>query len=132
MIDVFPAPRKPVKTVIGICEGIIYPSWAGRVLPEPLDGFMAFVDCQDRLGKEEKLQHAYAGPSHGDCFSLKPMSSTILLSARASRLARLHSFLSFTAFIGALLIASSLHYTKIVKNAVAGWPEEWFPSVSAT
>jgi hypothetical protein len=60
------------------------------------------------------------------------MSSTILLSARASHLARLHSFLSLTAFIGALLIASSLHYTRIVKNAVAGWPEEWFPSVSAT
>jgi hypothetical protein len=59
------------------------------------------------------------------------MSSTILLSVPASRLARLHSFLSFTAFIGALLIASSLHYTKIVKNSVAGWPEEWFPSVSA-
>ncbi|KAN0120924.1 Frag1/DRAM/Sfk1 family domain containing protein [Russula decolorans] len=60
------------------------------------------------------------------------MPSTILLSAPASSLARLHAFLSFTAFIGALLIASSLHYTKIVKNAVAGWPEEWFPSVSAT
>jgi hypothetical protein len=61
------------------------------------------------------------------------MSSTILLlSVPASRLARLHSFLSFTAFIGALLIASSLHYANIVKNAVAGWPEEWFPSVSAT
>ena len=60
------------------------------------------------------------------------MSSTILLSVQASRLARLHTFLSFTAFIGALLIASSLHYTKIVKNGVAGWPEEWFPSVSAT
>jgi hypothetical protein len=64
-------------------------------------------------------------------FSLD-MSSTTLLSIQASRLARLHSFLSFTAFIGALLIASSLHYTKIVKNGVAGWPEEWFPSVSAT
>jgi hypothetical protein len=77
--------------------------------------------------EEEDVQR---GPGHS--FALKPMPSTILLSAPASSLARLHAFLSFTAFIGALLIASSLHYTKIVKNAVAGWPEEWFPSVSAT
>ncbi|KAI9462145.1 Frag1/DRAM/Sfk1 family-domain-containing protein [Russula earlei] len=56
----------------------------------------------------------------------------ILSTTKASQLARLHTFLSFTAFIGALVIASSLHYTKVVQNAVAGWPEEWFPSVSAT
>jgi len=56
----------------------------------------------------------------------------ILLTIKASQLARLHTFLSFAAFIGALIIGSSLHYTKIVKNGVAGWPEEWFPSVSAT
>ncbi|KAI0249871.1 Frag1/DRAM/Sfk1 family-domain-containing protein [Lactifluus subvellereus] len=60
------------------------------------------------------------------------MPPAVLLTIRASRVARLHTFLSLTAFIGALVIASSLHYTKIVKNAVAGWPEEWFPSVSAT
>lgn len=40
--------------------------------------------------------------------------------------------LSFTAFFGALVIGCALHYKKIVKNGVAGWPEEWFPSVSAT
>jgi hypothetical protein len=60
------------------------------------------------------------------------MSSRVLLSIRATRLARIHTALSFAAFITALGVASSLHYTKVVKNAVAGWPEEWFPSVSAT
>lgn len=60
------------------------------------------------------------------------MPPTTLLTIRASSLARLHTILSLTAFIGALAIASSLHLTKVVRNAIAGWPEEWFPSVSAT
>ncbi|KAI0297277.1 Frag1/DRAM/Sfk1 family-domain-containing protein [Multifurca ochricompacta] len=63
---------------------------------------------------------------------LMPRSTTPLFTIRASHIARLHAFLSFTAFITALVITSSLHYTKVVKNDVAGWPEEWFPSVSAT
>ena len=53
-------------------------------------------------------------------------------SIQAARLARLHTLLSFTAFFGALVVGCALHYEKIVKNGVAGWPEEWFPSVSAT
>jgi len=60
------------------------------------------------------------------------MSSRVLLSIPAARLARVHTALSAAAFITALVVASSLHYTKVVKNAIAGWPEEWFPSVSAT
>ncbi|KAH9972711.1 Frag1/DRAM/Sfk1 family-domain-containing protein [Lactifluus volemus] len=60
------------------------------------------------------------------------MPPSTLFTIRASTVARLHTFLSFTAFFGALVIACSLHYTKVVKNAVSGWPEEWFPSVSAT
>jgi len=31
-----------------------------------------------------------------------------------------------------LVVGSLLHYRKIVKNDVAGYPDEWFPSVSAT
>ncbi|KAH9846239.1 Frag1/DRAM/Sfk1 family-domain-containing protein [Lenzites betulinus] len=50
----------------------------------------------------------------------------------ASTLARAHTFLALTAFLGALFIGCALHYKKIVKNGVAGYPEEWFPSVSAT
>lgn len=50
----------------------------------------------------------------------------------ASTLARAHTYISLAAFISALLIGCALHYKKIVKNGVAGYPEEWFPSVSAT
>ncbi|KAL0574045.1 Protein cwh43 [Marasmius crinis-equi] len=51
---------------------------------------------------------------------------------RASQIARAHTILAYSAFGSALLIGSLLHYKKIVKNGVAGYPEEWFPSVSAT
>ena len=36
------------------------------------------------------------------------------------------------AFLSALIVGSSLHYKKIVENEWFGYPEEWFPSVSAT
>lgn len=32
----------------------------------------------------------------------------------------------------ALGFALALHYRRVVKNGVAGWPDEWWPSVSAT
>jgi len=58
--------------------------------------------------------------------------ASVSLSIQASSLAKLHTLLSFTAFLSALFIGCALHYQKIVNNDVAGWPEEWFPSVSAT
>lgn len=39
---------------------------------------------------------------------------------------------SVAAFLSALLVGVSLHYHKIVENEFYGYPEEWFPSVSAT
>ncbi|KAH9068217.1 Frag1/DRAM/Sfk1 family-domain-containing protein [Lactarius deliciosus] len=57
---------------------------------------------------------------------------TASLYIRGSTLAKLHTFLSGAAFFSALVVGCVLHYKKIVKNDVAGWPEEWFPSVSAT
>ena len=36
------------------------------------------------------------------------------------------------AFLSALIVGCSLHYHKIVQNEWFGYPEEWFPSVSAT
>jgi len=36
------------------------------------------------------------------------------------------------AFIGSLVVGIALHYKKIVKNEYYGYPQEWFPSVSAT
>ncbi|KAH0833136.1 Frag1/DRAM/Sfk1 family-domain-containing protein [Lanmaoa asiatica] len=50
----------------------------------------------------------------------------------ASQLAAAHTYLAFSAFTSALLLGCTLHYKKIVKNGIAGYPEEWFPSVSAT
>ncbi|PIL29869.1 hypothetical protein GSI_08076 [Ganoderma sinense ZZ0214-1] len=62
--------------------------------------------------------------------SVLPKRSPIVL--HASTIARAHTYLALSAFLGALLVGCALHYTKIVKNGVAGYPEEWFPSVSAT
>jgi len=36
------------------------------------------------------------------------------------------------AFLVALIVGVSLHYHKIVENEYYGYPQEWFPSVSAT
>jgi hypothetical protein len=43
----------------------------------------------------------------------------------AALVARAHTFLGFTAFLTALALGCTLHYEKIVKNGVAGYPEEW-------
>ncbi|KAJ4487416.1 Frag1/DRAM/Sfk1 family-domain-containing protein [Lentinula lateritia] len=51
---------------------------------------------------------------------------------KASSIARAHTILAYTAFTSALALGLLLHYKKIVKNGIAGYPEEWFPSVSAT
>lgn len=50
----------------------------------------------------------------------------------AALIARAHTSLAYTAFSVALGVACLCHYKKIVKNDVAGYPQEWFPSVSAT
>ncbi|KAF4126180.1 calcofluor white hypersensitive protein [Geosmithia morbida] len=43
-----------------------------------------------------------------------------------------HTIAAYTAFISALIVGLSLHYHKIVQNEHYGYPDEWFPSVSAT
>ncbi|KAI4123366.1 MAG: hypothetical protein LQ338_005298 [Usnochroma carphineum] len=44
----------------------------------------------------------------------------------------LHTIVAYSAFIGALVTGMCLHYQKIVENEYYGYPQEWFPSVSAT
>ncbi|KAJ2786113.1 Protein cwh43 [Coemansia javaensis] len=44
----------------------------------------------------------------------------------------LHTVLAGSAFLGALAVGCQLHYRKIVRNEYYGYPDEWFPSVSAT
>lgn len=38
---------------------------------------------------------------------------------------------SVAAFLSALVVGMSLHFHKIVENQYYGYPDEWFPSVSA-
>ncbi|KAJ7650428.1 Frag1/DRAM/Sfk1 family-domain-containing protein [Roridomyces roridus] len=55
-----------------------------------------------------------------------------LVKFPARHVARAHTILSSTAFIVALAIGLLYHYKKIVRNSVAEYPQEFFPSVSAT
>ncbi|KAJ5723189.1 hypothetical protein N7488_001224 [Penicillium malachiteum] len=43
-----------------------------------------------------------------------------------------HTVVAYTAFFSALIVGVALHYHKIVQNEHYGYPDEWFPSVSAT
>lgn len=43
-----------------------------------------------------------------------------------------HTVVAYAAFFSALFVGCLLHYTKIVQNEYYGYPDEWFPSVSAT
>ncbi|GAA5985216.1 hypothetical protein JCM10908_002572 [Rhodotorula pacifica] len=56
----------------------------------------------------------------------------LLFAAHGRALAQLHTALSAASFAVALAVGLTLHYRKIVKNQYYGYPQEWFPSVSAT
>ncbi|QIX00360.1 hypothetical protein AMS68_005877 [Peltaster fructicola] len=43
-----------------------------------------------------------------------------------------HTAAAYIAFLGALIVGMALHYHKIVENEFYAYPQEWFPSVSAT
>ncbi|WFD03528.1 Protein cwh43 [Malassezia obtusa] len=43
-----------------------------------------------------------------------------------------HTVLGYAAFLAALGGCLALHYRRVVKNHVAAWPDEFWPSVSAT
>ncbi|BCR85460.1 putative integral plasma membrane protein [Aspergillus chevalieri] len=43
-----------------------------------------------------------------------------------------HTFFAYAAFFSALIVGMCLHFRKIVQNEHYGYPDEWFPSVSAT
>lgn len=57
--------------------------------------------------------------------SAKPSGVAAVKTVHAAAIARVHTYLAFTAFLSALGIGCLLHYKKIVKNGVAGYPEEW-------
>ncbi|WFD23177.1 Protein cwh43 [Malassezia equina] len=54
------------------------------------------------------------------------------LSCTAAIFSIAHTVLGYTSFAVALACGLSLHYRRIVKNHIAGYPDEWWPSVSAT
>ncbi|KAF1988198.1 hypothetical protein K402DRAFT_352122 [Aulographum hederae CBS 113979] len=56
----------------------------------------------------------------------------IVASFSAKWISWIHTGVAYTAFLGALIVGCWLHYTKIVQNEHYGYPQEWFPSVSAT
>lgn len=55
-----------------------------------------------------------------------------LITISGAVVSYIHTIFGFLAFGSALAMGLSLHYKKIVKNGVAGWPDEFWPSVSAT
>lgn len=55
-----------------------------------------------------------------------------VIRINAAYVAWAHALFAYLAFLSALVVGCWLHYEKIVKNASWGYPDEWFPSVSAT
>jgi hypothetical protein len=53
-------------------------------------------------------------------------ATSVPTTVAAASIARAHTYLGFTAFLSALVVGCLLHYEKIVKNDVAGYPEEWY------
>ncbi|KAH8673491.1 Frag1/DRAM/Sfk1 family-domain-containing protein [Xylariales sp. PMI_506] len=62
----------------------------------------------------------------------KDKPSGALLSFNAKWVSWAHTVVAYTAFISALVVGLGLHFHKIVQNEFYGYPDEWFPSVSAT
>ncbi|CAJ2509669.1 Uu.00g146950.m01.CDS01 [Anthostomella pinea] len=62
----------------------------------------------------------------------KDKETGALVSFNAIWVSWIHTVLAYSAFLSALTIGIYLHYHKIVQNEHYGFPDEWFPSVSAT
>ncbi|KAK0705733.1 fgf receptor activating protein [Apiosordaria backusii] len=62
----------------------------------------------------------------------KDKDAGVVLSFNGQWVSWSHTVAASLAFLSALVIGSALHYHKIVQNEWYGYPQEWFPSVSAT
>ncbi|OAA65382.1 Frag1/DRAM/Sfk1 [Niveomyces insectorum RCEF 264] len=62
----------------------------------------------------------------------KDKDAGVLLTFNGRWVSWAHTAAAYAAFFSALIVGSALHYQKIVQNEWFGYPEEWFPSVSAT
>lgn len=63
--------------------------------------------------------------------SAKSKSRDSIVAFNAKYAAYAHTLLAYSAFFSALIVGCWLHYNKIVQNSSYGYPDEWFPSVSA-
>ncbi|SCU98138.1 LAFA_0G15852g1_1 [Lachancea sp. 'fantastica'] len=55
-----------------------------------------------------------------------------MVTVNASIVPVVHTVCASAAFLVALIVGCKLHYVKIITNAHYTYPDEWFPSVSAT
>lgn len=55
----------------------------------------------------------------------------ILPALRASHIIHAHTLLATFTFLSTLLLSLAFHYKLVVRNSIAAWPDEWWPSVSA-
>ncbi|KAH7322823.1 Frag1/DRAM/Sfk1 family protein [Stachybotrys elegans] len=62
----------------------------------------------------------------------KDKDDGVIFTFNAQWVSWAHTVVAYTAFLSALTVGIHLHYHKIVKNEFYGYPDEWFPSVSAT
>ncbi|KAL1841138.1 hypothetical protein VTJ49DRAFT_7363 [Mycothermus thermophilus] len=62
----------------------------------------------------------------------KDKDAGVVLSFSGQWVSWSHTAIAYSAFLSALVIGCALHYRKIVQNEWYGYPDEWFPSVSAT
>ncbi|KAK3938980.1 protein CWH43 [Diplogelasinospora grovesii] len=62
----------------------------------------------------------------------KDKDAGVVLSFNGKWVSWAHTIVAYAAFLSAFIIGVALHYHKIVQNEWFGYPDEWFPSVSAT
>ncbi|KAF8475983.1 calcofluor white hypersensitive protein [Kalaharituber pfeilii] len=62
----------------------------------------------------------------------KDKDGTVVFSLSGKWVSWAHTVVAYSAFLGALVVGMKLHFRKIVQNEHYGYPDEWFPSVSAT
>ncbi|KAH7085920.1 Frag1/DRAM/Sfk1 family-domain-containing protein [Paraphoma chrysanthemicola] len=64
--------------------------------------------------------------------ALKDKDGQVVATFSGKWIAISHTVMAYCAFVGALIVGLWLHYHKIVENEFYHYPDEWFPSVSAT
>ncbi|KAK0610176.1 Frag1/DRAM/Sfk1 family-domain-containing protein [Bombardia bombarda] len=62
----------------------------------------------------------------------KDKDAGVVLAFNGQWVSWTHTAIAYTAFLSAIIVGCGLHYRKIVQNEWYGYPDEWFPSVSAT